>query len=184
MPTHLNVNSLRNKFESIANVIQGTFDIFVLSEIEIDESFPHKQLCFNNFRMFQKDRNRYRGKIIFYVSDNLRCKSLTTEIDNLTETIFLEVNVRSSKWIFVGCYKPPSSNEEFFISNLSKIINAILTKYDNILVMGDFNLTVENKHLEELLNLFNLFNFVTFLKLRSHRAINPDSIAKWAITLF
>ena len=28
---HLNINSLRNKFESIADVIQGTFDIFLLS---------------------------------------------------------------------------------------------------------------------------------------------------------
>ena len=37
MPNHLNVNSLRNKFESITNVIQGTFDIFVVSESEIDE---------------------------------------------------------------------------------------------------------------------------------------------------
>ena len=30
------------------------------------------------------------------------CKSLTTEIDNLTETVFHEINVQSSKWLFVG----------------------------------------------------------------------------------
>ena len=47
-------------------------------------------------------------------------QNLTTEIDNLTETIiFLEVNVES-----LGCYKPPSQNDEFFISNLPKTINA------------------------------------------------------------
>ena len=55
---HLNVNSLRNKFESIADIIQGTFDIFLLSETKIDESFPDKLFCFNNFRIFRKDRNR------------------------------------------------------------------------------------------------------------------------------
>ena len=32
----LNVNSRRNKFESVADVIQGTFDIFLLSETKID----------------------------------------------------------------------------------------------------------------------------------------------------
>ena len=74
---------------------------------------------------------------MLYVNENLPCKSLTTEIDNLT--IFLEIKVQSSKWLFVGCYKPPSQNEEFFISNLSKIINAFSRKYDNILLMGDFN---------------------------------------------
>ena len=98
---------------------------------------------------------------MFCVNENLLCKSLTTEIDNLTETIFLEVNVQSSKWLFVGCYKPPSQNEEFFISNLSKTINAFSTKYDNILSMVDFNLTIENKHLEKLLNLLNLISLIS-----------------------
>ena len=93
--------------------------------------------------MFRKDRNRCGGGIMFYVNESLPCKSLTTETDNLTETIFLEVNVQSSKWLFVGCYKLPSQNEEFFISNLCKTINVFSTKYDNILLMGDCNLIIE-----------------------------------------
>ena len=93
---------------------------------------------------------------MFYVNENLPCKSLTTEIDNLTETIILEVSVQSSKWLFLDCYKPPSQNEESFISNRSRTINPFSTKYYNVLLMDDFNLTIENKHLEELLNLFNL----------------------------
>ena len=84
IPGHLNVNSLRNKFESIVDVIQGTFDIFLVSETKTDESFPDKQFCLNNFRIFRKDRNRYGGGIMFYVNENLPCKSLTTEIGNLT----------------------------------------------------------------------------------------------------
>ena len=82
---------------------------------------------------------------MFYVNENLPSKSLTIEIDNFA--IFLEFNVQSSKWLFVACYKRPSQNQ-FFISNLSKTINAFSRKYDNILLIGDFNLTVENKHLE------------------------------------
>ena len=57
---------------------------------------------------------------MFYVNENLPCRSLNTENDNLTETSLLEVNVQSSKWLFVGCYKLPSQNEELFITNLSK----------------------------------------------------------------
>ena len=81
---HLNVTSPRNKFKSVADVIQETFDIFLLSETEIDESFPDKQFCSNNFRIVRKDRNRYGGGIMFYVNENLPCKSLTTGIGNLT----------------------------------------------------------------------------------------------------
>ena len=108
---HLNINTLRNKFESIADVIQGTFDIFLLSEIKIDESVPDKQFRLNNYKIFRKDRNRYGGWIMFYLNKSITCKSLTTKIDNLTETIFPEVNVQSSKWLFVGCYKPPRQTE-------------------------------------------------------------------------
>ena len=97
----LNVNLLQNIFESIADVIQGTFDIFLLSETKFDRSFPDKQFCLNNFRIFRKDRNRYGGGIIFYVNENLPRKSLTAEIDDLI---------------------PSSQNEEFFISNVSKTI--------------------------------------------------------------
>ena len=96
---HLNANSLRNKFESIADIIQGRFDIFLLSETKIDESFPDKQFCLNNFRIFRKDRNRYGGRILFYMNENLPYKSLTTEIDKLTETIFLEVNPNGYLWV-------------------------------------------------------------------------------------
>ena len=40
--SHLNVNSLQNKIESIADAIQGTFDILLLSETKLDESSPDK----------------------------------------------------------------------------------------------------------------------------------------------
>ena len=93
---------------------------------------------------------------MFYVNENLPCKILNIEIDNLTETIYLNVNVQ----LFVSSYKPPSEGEEFFISNLDKTINAFSTKYANILLMGDFNLTIENKHLEELLSLFNVQSLI------------------------
>ena len=40
---HLNVNSLRNKFVSIQELIKSTFDIFLISETKIDDSFPNAQ---------------------------------------------------------------------------------------------------------------------------------------------
>ena len=88
------------------------------------------------------------GGIIFYVNVNLPYKSLNTEIDILTEPIFIEVNVQSFKWLFVRCFKLPSQNKELFISNLSKTTKAFSAKYDIILLMGKLNLAIENKHLE------------------------------------
>ena len=70
-----------------------------------------------------------------YVNENIPCRSLATKIDNFTETIFLEINFQSSKWLSMGSYKAPSQKEEIFISNLCKTINEFSTKYDNILLI-------------------------------------------------
>ena len=85
IPDHLNINSLRSKFESIADVSQEEFDIFILSETERDKSFSDKQFRLNNYRIFRKDRNRYGGGNMFYVNENLRYQNLPKKIDNLTE---------------------------------------------------------------------------------------------------
>ena len=74
----------------------------------------------------------------------------------------------------MGCYKPPSQNEGFFISNLFKTIKAFSTKYDNILLMGDFNLTIENKHLEELLSVLNIKSLISYPT--CFQSINPTCI--------
>ena len=53
---HININSLRNKFESI-KPISPNFDIFLVSETKLDESFPNKQFYISGYRMFRQDRN-------------------------------------------------------------------------------------------------------------------------------
>ena len=42
---HLNINSLRNKFEALKSLIQGKVDILVVSETKLDESFPRGQFA-------------------------------------------------------------------------------------------------------------------------------------------
>ena len=41
----LNVNSIRNKFGSVQEIIQNTFDIFLACETKIDSSDPNRQFC-------------------------------------------------------------------------------------------------------------------------------------------
>ena len=44
--------SIRNKFESVHEIIQNTFDIFLVCETKIDSSFPNQQFCFSEYRIF------------------------------------------------------------------------------------------------------------------------------------
>jgi len=46
---HLNINSLRNKFEFLKEKISSYLDIFLISETKLDSSFPTSQFCINGF---------------------------------------------------------------------------------------------------------------------------------------
>ena len=41
--SHLSINSLRNKFISFEDLIKSKLDIFLVSEMKIDHSFPNQQ---------------------------------------------------------------------------------------------------------------------------------------------
>ena len=46
---HLNINSLRNKYEALQFIINRNLDIILLSEIKLDDSFPSVQFILKNF---------------------------------------------------------------------------------------------------------------------------------------
>ena len=46
---HLNVNSLRNKFDALKFIINRNLDIILFSETKLDDSFPSAQFMLKNF---------------------------------------------------------------------------------------------------------------------------------------
>ena len=57
---HLNINSIKNKFEMIDETITN-FDIFLIPESKIDSTFPNIQFKINGYKLFRRDRNRFGG---------------------------------------------------------------------------------------------------------------------------
>ena len=55
---HLNINSIRNKFEMLCEFIKGNVDILLISETKIDESFPTSQFIIPGFSTpFRYEKN-------------------------------------------------------------------------------------------------------------------------------
>ena len=46
---HLNINSLRNKFEFLISLIKDNTDFLMISETKLDQSFPTNQFMINGF---------------------------------------------------------------------------------------------------------------------------------------
>ena len=72
---HLNINSLRNKFDFLVTQVKGYIDILVISETKLDERFPIGQFLIDGYRVpFRLDRNENGGGILLYVRDDIPSK--------------------------------------------------------------------------------------------------------------
>ena len=93
---NLNVNSLRNKFVAIDELIKNKIDICLISETKLDESFPKQQFKINGYKMFQKDTDMFGRRLVFYVNERIPIKVLFLEsIPMDIELILLEFTVKS-----------------------------------------------------------------------------------------
>ena len=82
---HLNIDSPRNKFEFIKSIISTSFDIFLVSETKLDESFSNNQFSINGDRMFRQDRNCFGLRLCIFVKENIAFKQLNLHLDKETE---------------------------------------------------------------------------------------------------
>ena len=63
---HLNINSIWNKFDSLADIIKDNIDILMISETKVDDSFLDGQFFLDGFGTpFRLDRNKKVGVLCF-----------------------------------------------------------------------------------------------------------------------
>ena len=160
---HLNINFLYNKFEGLKLFIQDKFDILVLSETKLDDTYMSNQFQIEGFSIpFRADRNAHGGGLLIYVRDGIPCKILTNqELPSNVDAIFIEFNLNNSKWLLMGGYTPHTDSISYFLSHISKVIDANLFNYENLVLHGDFNAVDSDLSLTDFCELYNLKNLIT-----------------------
>ena len=144
---HLNINSLRNKFEMLMDIINGSIDILIVSETKLDDSFPLSQFYIDGYsKPFRMDRNRNGGGLIAFVREDIPCKRLNTINDDI-EAIFFEINFRKRKWLFCGGYNPHNCKISSYVNALGKSLDNFIKSYDNLVILGDLNAEADDLHL-------------------------------------
>ena len=93
---HLNINSLRNKFELQAQQIKDNIGILMISETKLDESFPTTEFFMNGFSFHRLDRNCNGGGIILYIWEDVPSNLFSIE-KNLTEAFLVKINLQNKK---------------------------------------------------------------------------------------
>ena len=103
----ININSIRNKFDLLMNIIKNEIDILMISETKIDNSFPISQFTMTGYSIpFRLDRASHGCGIILFVREDIPCKITKIDCDADFEGIFLEINLRKRKCLLCCSYNP------------------------------------------------------------------------------
>ena len=72
---HLNINSIRYKFEFLKEITGNNIDVFLISETKLNDTFPSGQFLMNGYHVpFRLDRNDNGGGLLLYFRDHIPCK--------------------------------------------------------------------------------------------------------------
>ena len=137
---HLNINSIRNKFDQLVNGIKGNIDILMISETKLDNSFPSMQFLIEGFGPpFRSDRNSHGGGVLVYVrEEDIPCKLVPMKNCSI-EGFFIELNLKSKKWLISCSYNPHRNFISHHLNSIGKNLDLLSENYENIFLMGDFN---------------------------------------------
>lgn len=139
---HLNVNGLLNKIEQVRLLLyESKINILAISETHLSSTVSNAELEIHNYSLVRKDRqgcgNNWGGVLVYY-ENHIPLHEVDFKFEaGKTESIWLEINIRSEK-LLVGCiYRPP--NDKHFLKNFESITNRISHR-KNILILGDLNI--------------------------------------------
>ena len=157
---HININSIRNKFENLVQQITNNVDILLISETKLDSSFPEGQFLIPGYSSpYRLDRNCHGGGIMLYVREDIPSKLLL--IDELPiEKFYVEIKKRKKKWLLCGSYNPNKNNISNHLDSLSRNLALYSSTYENFIIIGDFNIEADSKEMSNFCDTFALTSLI------------------------
>ena len=181
---HVNVNSLRYKFEYFHEILsKNLLDVLCITETKLDDSFTSNLFHCNGFRCHRKDKNSLSGGIMVWVrSDIPHERLIELEIDSSItdiESIVISFNIKRFKFNMSCVYKKPSVPNTMFIPQLCSMLNRLTDgSFENVIV-GDLNVNMscENNVLDaeicDVYGMTNIINSATCFKSGGGTLIDP-----------
>ena len=158
----LNINSLRNKIEALKLIITGNIDILIITETKLDETFPQQQFWIDGYSPpFRVDRSKNGGGVIIYIREDIPGNELGAHPKPVNfEGIFFEINLKNRKWLVFGGYNPDKQTIRTFVNQIGPILDFYMHKYDNFLLLGDFNSEMGENAMIDFCETYNLSNLI------------------------
>ena len=106
----------------LREIFQNKLYIFLNSEKKSRLSFPSSQFTIEGFSSpFRLDRNSSEGGIMLFVREEIPSELLSEYKPNTSvKNIFIEINLRSTKWLLSYSYNPNLTLVNNHVQNMSR----------------------------------------------------------------
>ena len=161
--SYLNINSIRNKFSDLNLLINKVFDVITIAETKLDESFPSAQFMCEEYQFppFRLDCTSNSGGLLTYVKNDIPARRLVDfDFDSSLQILPIELRFRKEKLLLFNIYRPDRTNIDLFLNSLSDAIHFYEMYYDNIIIVGNFNLEYTDPKISSFLDLNDFKNIM------------------------
>ena len=129
---YLNVNSMRNKFQNLREMVRQNADKLAVAETKIDVSFSSVQFFLEGYHSpFRLVISRKSGGLSKFIKATLPSGQLfLPRFQFRIQTLTFELNLRKEKWLVISMYRPPLDPLSRFLESLASIIDFFSSAYD------------------------------------------------------
>ena len=85
---------------------------------------------------------------------------ITIDFKPVLDAIVIEINLKKSKWLLIGCYNPHKDMIRSHLSSIGNKLNELCVKYENFILIGDFNSEMHEDAMDVFCATYNLKNLV------------------------
>ena len=123
----------------------GYVDILLVLETKTDDSFPQGHFIIDGFSVpYRLDRNCLSGSLMLFVKEDIPSNLLSIE-EKPTESFFVELNLRNSKWLVNCSYNPHKNSIGNHLDKISESLDLLSSDYEKMVFLGDF--VTDDEHL-------------------------------------
>ena len=76
------------------------------------------------------------------------------------QSFYVELNLRNSKWLINCSYNSHKNNIGTHLDRISQSLDVFSSKYERFLLVGDFNVAVEETHMKSFCENYALTNLI------------------------
>ena len=120
----------------------------MVSETKTDDTFPLVQFCVEGYSTpYRLDKICKGGGLLLYGREDIPAKQIKLKFIETTafQGFFVQINLRKKRLLCCS-YNPDKNKILSHLHVINKVLDDLSKKYDNFILLGDFNNEPEEKN--------------------------------------